>query len=199
MTEPCTHIYMWAIVPPADLDRRIDAVRKEFSERFQCYRALKPPVHLTLYMPFKTMDEALNHHINSFKSWLSNQPAFSLCLKNFSFFERAKSPVVFIDVAPNAVLKKFNTRLSSHIVQLFGLEGGRTDFHPHFTIGYRDVSPEIFPEIKKIYSRRSFNATFDVNSVCLFRHNGIKWELIQECPLGARLSEQRELFGYERE
>jgi 2'-5' RNA ligase len=177
---------MWAIVPPPDLVRRIDAARKEFSEAFQCYKALKPPVHLTLFMPFKTTDETLQQHIDSFKSWLSCQPAFSISLKNFAFFERLRSPVVFIDVAPNADLKEFNLRLSNRIVQAFGLEMGRTDFHPHFTIGYRDVPPAIFPEIKRLYSRRSFSALIDVNSIVLFRHNGLVWELILECPLGAR-------------
>jgi 2'-5' RNA ligase len=182
MTEE--QLYLWAILPPPDLEGRIEAARQEFAGNFQCFKALRPPVHLTLYQPFKTSDMLAGRHIDQLKAWISTQPGFSLALNGFSFFENARSPVVFIDVLPDTALEELNAGLSHKTVELFGLQGGRTRFHPHFTIGYRDIPPGIFPEIKKAYRNRPFSASFEVSSIYFFRHSGLKWELLHTCELG---------------
>ena len=48
------YLHLWAIVPPPDMAQQIDDLRKEFSVNFQCFKALKPPVHCTLYTLFKS-------------------------------------------------------------------------------------------------------------------------------------------------
>ena len=188
------YLHLWAIVPPADIAQEIDDLRKEFSVNFQCFKALKPPVHLTLYTLFKSTIPDVESRIEPLSRWISRQPAFSLELKNFNFFEYNR--VVFIDVVANPDIKALNAGLSHETKKLLALsESGKPQYHPHFTIGYRDISPEIFPQVKQAYNRRLFHAVFDVEHVCLFRHNRVKWELQYELPLSGEVIEQGTLFA----
>lgn len=172
------HLYLWAIMPPEPLYSEIDAIRHSFAANFHSVAALKPPVHITLYKPFRIPAPVADAEAGQFERWIGTQPDFSLELKNFGFFENARSPVVYIHVVPEPNLKKLNTGLSQLTRKLFDLEQetGNNTYHPHLTIGYRDILP-VFPEVKQAYSRRLFTAGFHVPDVCLFRHNGKVWEL----------------------
>jgi len=187
MAEPKPAIHMWAVVPPSPIAEEIDALRHEFSAAYNAYKALKPPVHLTLYKPFRAPEMRLMQHINEFEALLSSLPPFTLTLHGFDFFEHQKSPVVFIGVQPNDMLDELNWRLCRQTIALLDLPAGNTRFHPHFTIGYRDVSPRLFPQVKEAYGLRPYDATFDVSSISLFRHNGLSWELIRTICLATGL------------
>ena len=79
---------MFAIVPPEDVSEKIEDLKKQFAANFDTLKALKVPVHITLYPPFKAtmdMEEKLKH----LKQWAADQDIFELCLKNFDFFENA--------------------------------------------------------------------------------------------------------------
>jgi 2'-5' RNA ligase len=189
------NLYLWAVVPPSALAEQIDGIRKEFSENFQCFRALKPPVHVTLYKPFKLPDADMEYHIARLRHLVSIQTAFTMELKNFSFFENSRTPVLLIDVLPNEHLKALNTAITRETKKLFAIEDLSKDrFHPHFTIGYRDVTPEIFPQVKQAYRSRPFTASFEAAHVTLFRHSGTNWQVKHELPLDTKSKEQGSLW-----
>ena len=48
------NLYMFAIMPPEAETNEISKERQMFAENYNCFKALKPPVHITLYEPFKT-------------------------------------------------------------------------------------------------------------------------------------------------
>jgi len=195
MQPKANYLHLWAIVPPPPIEEQIDAIRKEFAESYGAVAALKPPVHVTLYKPFSVPVPEVKKHIEKLKRWAATQPSFTLELKNFGFFENPRSPVAFIDVIEHPDLESLNTALTEETKQLFELvDKTRQQFHPHFTIGYRDLSPQIFPEVKRAYSQRPFTATFDVKHLSLFRHNGKKWELRHELPLADPEAEQGSLW-----
>lgn len=139
-------LYMFAIVPPAGLGKEIDDLRHEFSENFQCYRALKPPVHVTLFPPFKATAD-IEQKILPLQKWAGQQLPFILNLHNFSFFENRKNPVLFIDVVKSEQLKNLHSGFLRQIKNYLppAIEIDKSQYHPHFTIGYRDITPEIMP------------------------------------------------------
>ena len=188
-------LYLWAIVPPADIVQKIDEQRKEFSINFQCFKALKPPVHITLYTVFKETRDVIAEHLHTFKRAIATQACFTVELKNFNFFEHAKSPVIYIDVVPSAELKQLNTIVSKESRAAFGLESIRNNvFRLHVTIGYRDISPTLFPEIKQAYSKRPFSVVFPVNTVVLFCYVGNNWKAEYEFNLGEKNHGQTALW-----
>ncbi len=174
---------MWAIVPPPRLAAEIDGLRHEFSSAYNAYKALKPPVHLTLFRPFKAPDGQMLLYAEDFGRSIGSCPGFRLTLSGFDFFEGGRSPVVFVNVEPSDPLASLNRRLRRQTESLLELPAGNERFHPHITIGYRDVPAAIFPQIKAAYSRRKFAAAFEVSAVHLFRHNGLQWELIRSMDL----------------
>jgi 2'-5' RNA ligase len=176
------HLYMFAIMPPAELAARIHTERQNFAEQYKCVKALKPPVHITLYPPFKHAD-GLEDTIKGIRNWASLQTKFPVELKNFNFFKNRNSPVIYIDVVANDHLKKLHNEFLDQLKKYMPVE--RPDkYTPHITIGYRDVPPAIFPEIVKAYSPRRFSAAFDVSSIYLWRHDGKNWQVQQEYTFG---------------
>jgi 2'-5' RNA ligase len=195
MQPKANYLHLWAVVPPTPIEEQIDAIRKEFAANFGAQAALKPPVHVTLYKPFSVPVSEVKKHIEKLRRWVATQPSFGIELKNFAFFENPKTPVAFIDVVDNPDLKALNTGITKETKELFELiDKSRQPFHPHFTIGYKDLTPQIFPEVKKAYSQRPFTASFDVKHICLFRHNGKKWELKYELPLAEQVIAQGSLW-----
>lgn len=187
--------WLIALVPPPDTSARIDELRTEFAANYNCVAALKQPVHLTLYEPFRLPDADMEAQLDKLRRSVATHDSFRLELKNFNFFENAKSPVIYIDVVPNADLKTLKTGIVRVTDELFGFESlSRKTFHPHFTIGYRDISPEVFPQVKEAYRRRTYSAVFKVDHVVVFRHNQRKWMPMYELPLGDENIEQASLF-----
>ena len=68
-------LYMFALMPPPALTQRIEDERRNFAEDYKAIKALKPPVHITLYEPFKDLPE-VEKDIAGLRSWAERQPSF---------------------------------------------------------------------------------------------------------------------------
>ena len=173
------HLYMFAIVPPPDIAQNIDAERRKFSEKYNCFKALKPPVHITLFEPF-TLDEPIDNELNGIDKWATQQAAFEVRLKDYAFFENHVSPVVYLDLVKNQALSKLHTGLVARLTTDVPVEYRPKAYKPHITIGYRDIPVDLFPKIKTDYSKRKFEAEFMVNSIFLWRHDSKNWQVQRE-------------------
>lgn len=58
-------------------------------------------------------------------------------------------------------------------------------FTPHVTVGFRDLTPAAFHQAWAEFEHRSFSADFEVPTLTLLRHDGQKWQIFSELPLGA--------------
>ena len=61
------------------------------------------------------------------------------------------------------------------------------DYHPHITIGYKDIPAGIFKEAEALYLQKELNALFNVDGAYLWKHDGKKWEIVvggnpRSCP-----------------
>ncbi len=187
-------LYLLAVVPPVELAKSIDKMRVEFADNFHCYKALRPPVHLTLNMPFKVQEALMEQSIESIGRLVGSHAPFSIELKNFGFFESRNHPVLYINVVKNMPLKQLNDELGILMRGVFQLDNpGGDHFRPHFTLGYRDTTADMLPAMKAAYANRSFSAAFEVASVRLFRHSGARWEIYQDFSM-----EQADSFGLAR-
>jgi len=183
---PGDSLYMFALMPPAELAARIHAIRTVFSERFGFKAAMKPPVHITMLEPFVLHGEEpdkFEQQVAGMKRWGQLQKPFMVALQNFSFFDNPRAPVVFIDVVKDPGLRDLHTSFLREVKKYVELEPRKNGFNPHITIGYRDVTPEAFPEIKMSYSKQKFSASFECHTLYLWKHNGKNWEVEMEFPL----------------
>lgn len=173
-------LYLLALLPPPDLSSQIDEIRKECSEKFKVYKALRPPVHITLYRPV-FMEEGFEKNF----SILMKSVAYSLkpFMQKLENFDEFNSQVVCIKALKSAALND----LRQSIVSVFRKHridpketSGSLPYLPHITIAYRDVLPEVFPLIWEEYKNRKFKKRFLIDRFTLLKHDNQRWNVHEE-------------------
>lgn len=167
--------YLLAILPPQPIQQEIMELKMEVSEKFGSHHALNAPPHITLLMPFQWK----NHKEELLFEFLSeiNESIipFDIQLNGFDFF---KPRVVFVDVVANEQLTEFQRNLAKKARrQLKLMHPNHQDraFHPHITIGFRDLKKKAFYEAKTYYEQQFFSANFKVNKIDLLRKEDKIW------------------------
>ncbi|RYE22349.1 MAG: 2'-5' RNA ligase family protein [Sphingobacteriales bacterium] len=186
-------LYFFAILPPDELAEKLDAIRVEVSEKYLCYAALKPPVHITLYPPFK--DVNIEKRFSLMSSWIQRQPIFDIQLKDFNFFKNREHPVVYADVVKNLQLQQLQAGLKRYLRRFVPTTKESYSFKPHITLGYRDIKPEVFPDIIRDFSKRTFEASFTADTVYLLKHDGKKWNILFGFKMGTAATAQNYTQG----
>lgn len=168
------HLYFIAAVPPSPLQDSIEQVKQLAAERFHSSRALNAPAHITLVSPFRLSDEEEQRMGETLAQVAYEHAPFEVELKDYAFFEPR---VVFINVMPNEALDRLRTDLWKHLeAQGFvQSQSFTTEYHPHITVAFRDLSPQQFALAKEYFAAQQLEATFQVADLCLLKHHGQKW------------------------
>lgn len=175
-------LYMMALVPPTTLSKSIEEIRKEFATAYHCKAALKPPVHITLYPPYKELESHEEEAKNILSKWASGQLPFEITLHGFDAFKN--NGVLFINVIKTEALKQLHKSFSLQMTRLLQPTLlPNSSFNPHITIGYRDIPKELFPEAMKDFLPRKFEASFIADHIFFWKHNGKIWNTIASFPL----------------
>lgn len=132
----------------------------------------------------------------------TRQSPFNVDLNDYGFFDNKFHPVVYLNVTRTDQLSFLHLGTRKMIIKEAPYLRGRLNasFNPHLTIGYRDISPEIFPTIKEEYSQYKFNTTFEADHITFFIHDRKQWNVLYEFPFlgtdnGLRsISKQGNLF-----
>jgi 2'-5' RNA ligase len=187
---------MFTFAPPAELANKIHSIRKEFSKQFDSHKALKPPVHITLFDPFQIpidLSSGFERYISRLQHWASGQLPFKIDLRNFNFFSSPQQPVVYVDVVRSLRIINFRSSFIHELAKYHLTDTGSGSYKPHITIGYRDVTSEAFPAIKNYYSKQTFSSSFVCDSFYLWKHDGKNWQVVQTFFLNGK-GEQLALF-----
>lgn len=168
---------MIAMMPTGELAKDIESIRQKFADRYGAKAALKPPVHITLVPPFKAPQHAEDVLVPVLKAWGALQIPFPLTLQDFNSFRN--NGVIFIDVARNDLLHLFHKDLLVKFNSLAPLvpQTRTGSYHPHITIGYRDIPPEKLDAAIARYNAEDFFATFVIERFYLWKHDGHRWQI----------------------
>ena len=166
--------YLIAILPPTALTEAINQIRRACAQKFKVYKALKPPVHITLQF-IGSLEESYEDKLINSLSGARNFKPFIQQLDNFSGFQNAKA--VFISGRKNKELDSLYKQIKA-CTKAFNKDsfGSLT---PHLTIAYRDVSSVLYPEILAYYKNENFHAEFEVNHFTLLKHYGSRWNVLK--------------------
>jgi len=176
-------LYLTAILPPAILAEEIDEIRREISEKYKVYAALKPPVHITLFRPLNHKESREDHLLSILKPISTRHRPFRQELLNFDSFN---IQTLFLNAVKNPLLQNLQKDVAAAFTKnkIDPKEvRGSTRFHPHITVAYRDIPPEIFPVLWEEFKSRRFKRSFTVDHFSLLKHNGQKWCMLKEFPL----------------
>lgn len=167
-------LFFVAILPPLAISNDIEEIRKQCSQEYKVYSALKPPVHITLIPPFKLDPTQKNKLISSLEQSRNFLP-FTQELRNYNGFP---PKVVFINAIKNPGITGLHKMLRENL-KIYSKES-TGPINPHITIAYRDVDPTIYDQMMEVYSKRRFHAHFTVDKFALLKHDGKKWNLFKE-------------------
>jgi len=174
-------LYLLAIIPPHDLSREIHEIRLHCSEKFGVLKALKPPVHISIYRPFRLDEDFEINFIRMIQYALAEQESFVQDIKNYEAFDT--HAIVLRALLNPGILKLYN--IISAIMIEKGIDKHPSDifpFRPHLTIAYRDIKPEVFPMIWEEYKDKKFTASFKADHLSLLKHDGNQWLVIKNYP-----------------
>lgn len=189
-------LYLFAIMPPEKLSKEIHDERLTFAEEYGFVAALKSPVHITLFPPFKipvAENTAFESHVSNMQNWADSQHSLTIELQNFNFFDNYGYPVLFIDVLKSPELVKLRSSFLKELDNYPWIEKSTLPFKPHITIGYRDIDQAVFPTIREVYARRKFKAQFDCNAIYLWKHDGKQWQVFKTFCLNGQEEQEEQL------
>jgi 2'-5' RNA ligase len=180
------HLWFIALLPPPVLRERVRLLKTEMRDRYHAGHALTSPAHITLQMPFKRENDAMEGIVHGLETFAAGEIPFEVAIHGFGCFEPR---VLFLNIADHRALDALNARLKKTLVHELGFSAAETGgrFHPHMTIATRDLTPEHFYEAWPVLKNRPFHAAFEVKSLFLLHHVDRKWRISREFAFGKRV------------
>ncbi len=184
-------LYFIALTPPLDLSEKIDRIRKELSVKYNCYAALKPPVHLTVKESFKLASHDEIKLIRTLKSAASINLPFMQVLNNFDKFSQH---TIYIKANKPPELSNLKKQLTKNIKNHFSyIHTTQGTFNPHVTVAYRDIPEQNFEPAFEECQHTPFYAEYLCEDFVLFKHDRKKWQILENFKLSG--SAQLSLFN----
>ncbi|UKB83569.1 2'-5' RNA ligase family protein [Chryseobacterium sp. MEBOG06] len=166
-------LYFIAIYPPEEIIEEIKVFKKDLAMEYGNSKALKNDAHITLFPPFSREFELEDDVLTAFQKINTGVLPFEVELNGFGSFPNPKNPVIFVEPQNNLNL----TELYHRVNQQFNFI--TYSFHPHITVGYRDLTWEHYLKAWEKYKFKEYKTKFIVDKISLLRHDG-KWISIAE-------------------
>lgn len=169
-----------ALLPPPDIQDQVNAIKQQFSDRYDSRAALKSPPHITLQPPFE---------------WLSaNLPALKQCLITFanhrepvavklSGFAAFPPRVIYINVLKTQELLILQTDLMAYletVLEIVDPVSKSRPFSPHMTVAFRDLTRQNFKAAWPEFQQQALQFEFRANYLTLLLHDGKRWNVSDE-------------------
>ena len=176
------NLYFIAIVPEEPLQSKLMGWKEWIYKETGSKGALRSPAHITLHMPFKWKQKKEELLINSLENLVTSISSFEISLIGFNCFEPR---VIYVDVEKSNELNSLRNEVmnESRKTLKLVLPKDLRGFHPHITIGFRDLKKPQFYQAWEQLKEKNFNASFNVNSIALLKHNGKKWNVYKNFSL----------------
>lgn len=171
-------MYFIAVVLKGVLGEKITGLKEFMAENYSSRRALNSPPHITLVPPFN-LEVALEQElINSIRELIVGMDEFEITLNGFGAF----SPkVIFVKPEANESLTRLARKLSISLADKYNtVKRDERPFHPHITIGFRDLTAPNFHKAWKELQDMPIKGCLLCSSVCLLKHNGKTWDIQKE-------------------
>ena len=174
-------LYFIAIVMPENPGNAITEYKQFFKTRYQVSRALNSPPHITLVAPFRWPLSRLETLSTSLRKFSENHEALKIKLEGFGAFPPR---VIFAGVAENEPLKILWQTLTIWLKEDIRLGPGpdKRGFHPHVTIAFKDLTPEIFHIAWPEFKHKQLQMQFRADRLSLLKHHARNWSVFREFP-----------------
>ncbi len=178
-------LYFIAIVPHGSLRDEIRVVKERMRDQYGAGHALKSPAHITLQRPFKRIPSEERGMCDALALFAVKEKPFTVELNGYGAFVPR---VIFIKIVEPGPVKSLHGRLREVLLTDlgFGPDEIMNDLQPHITVATRDLAKAAFSDAWQEVMDEEFASSFEVRSICLLRHNGRSWDILEEFPFDIR-------------
>ncbi len=173
-------LYFLALIPPPDIQSLIIELKLIFLHEYQASHALNSPPHITVIPPFSMpkIKRAFMHDF--FEKNLALIEPTKITLDGFGCF----SPkVIFIQPdLPASLLLARRSLVARFYHEFLSTKPDTKHYHPHLTLAFKDLSPEMFHKAWTQFSTREFHETFIADALFLLKYEGGRWEVYRQYP-----------------
>lgn len=175
--------YFIALVIEGDSGDLITELKKEMAQKFKSRKALNSPPHITLIPPFFMTNQRLSSNlIPDLKEFAGKYEKFELKMSAFGSFAPR---VIYVKPSDSSYLNEQQEQLENFLVEKYSeIETSKRSFHPHITIGFRDLTKDRFYEAWQYFSLKSIQTNCEIDKITVLKHNGQRWLPFVECPYG---------------
>jgi len=166
-------MYFIAVYPPKEIIEEVKVFKSDFALVYDNSKALKNDAHITLFPPFSRETELEIDIFTAFQKIDTQMSPFEIELNGFGSFPNPKNPVIFIHPENNPHLEELHNKVK----QQFNF--AKYSFHPHMTVGYRNLTWENYLKAWEKYQSKEYKTKFIVDKILLLRHD-YKWIPIAE-------------------
>jgi len=168
-------LYFLAVIPSQEVREEVMGFKQEVAKKFESKAALRSPPHITLHMPFRWNEDKEESLIQKLGQFPYADYPIEIALRDFGFFPPR---VVYVNVVSNDQISQLQKQLATYVrreLNVFNADYKDRAFNPHMTIAFRDLKKSRFLEAQSHYSDKKYEAVFEVNKICLLKHDGMKW------------------------
>lgn len=178
---PNTSRFFIAIIPPEDISAEITSFKQELADAYNTQKALRVMPHITLKAPFAIDSNKEATVLKWFSTIETNATPFQIELNGFGAFDNPKNPVLFVKPKVSIEMRSLQKDILTAFKNQFPaipVHFHEEEFHPHMTIGYRDLAYAEFEKARAAFNERNYHAAFTNNDFHLLKHNGSYWEIL---------------------
>ena len=170
-------LYFIALVPGEPLLTEIKEIKEVFARDYSSKHALRSPGHITLVPPFRCDPDNINLIMAELKKIADSSNPFDVELRGFASFPPR---VIYIKPLKSRSLlfiyHNLKDALSTYIPELIRMN--RT-FRPHVTVGFRDLSEEMYYKAWGMFKDKEFNRNFNADAIYVLKHFKDGWKIIR--------------------
>ncbi|NJW53226.1 2'-5' RNA ligase family protein [Salinimicrobium oceani] len=170
-------LYFTAVLPPAEISKEILDLKLEMKDTYHASHALKLPAHITITPPINLEQSQEEQFKSSIARVAGAHRRWQVEINGLGHFGKR---VIFLQVHAQkffqdlyldliAALESYDLKLSKSI-------------HPHITLASKDLRKEFFERAWEDFSSRAFRKIFYAESLCLLKHDGKSWSVLEEFP-----------------
>ncbi len=175
-------LYFIAILTPENISNVITGYKNYFKDTYGVSKALNSPSHITLFPPFRWPVSKIKILNTSLRNFSKNQRGVDIQLRGFGAF---RPRVIYAGISKNEALEMLWRALANWLKENLQLGTGpdKRGFHPHITLAFKDLTPEIFYEAWPEFENKPLELQFFAGQLSLLKHNGRWWEVLRTFPL----------------
>lgn len=167
-------LYFIALVLPDPVAQAVRAFQQTIADRFGSRATLRSPPHITLVPPFHMHEETQDMACDALTLRAALSVPFWVTLTGFGAFGNR---VIYVHVIPSGQLSGLAVSLTTTLLNCgIVLRDTRRPFHPHVTIGYKDLQPCAFDAAWKYFEGVTIDRSFEAGDSVLLMHGDRRWE-----------------------